>query len=515
VSSFGTSGITLTPIGGAVFNNAGGVSAVANAMTVESSGNILVSGYGTQHYRDQYGTLQEVQVLTLAQYTSSGKLDQTFGAGGVLTPPTGEFSSAAMAEAILSGGNLVVTGEVAPQYGSASMFVAEYTMSPTTSTYTYNPQNQLATYTLNGTNTSYLYDDDGDRVEETVNGTATYYLIDTNNPTGYDQPIEQKASPTATPSETYIIGDRVLGQADGSGTLTWLLVDGHGSTRLLTNASGTVTATLNYDASGNALNFNPATIGTIWQFGGDGYYDYASGLTFHSNGRQSDSLIGRFITEDDEVYVIQLDPITGNLYILDNANPGNVTDPSGHSGIDSWENEGGALGEVYGIEEDIAAQQVDNLGLENLDDMNASTAGLNQQFSNVLQDVVTNAEEAELRLVGISPVSLGEQELAEQTLLEDPELTITEKSLQNDFADIGNKIQHIFGNTGKNWGPLLNAFGGNQQEAVIALQEAGREAVAQQGIQEGVQVLRVVVQGVEVTVKGIVRNGVFSLGTAW
>jgi hypothetical protein len=177
---------------------------------------------------------------------------------------------------------------------------------------------------------TYLYDDDGDRVEETVNGTATYYLINTNNPTGYDQPIEQKSSPTATPSETYIIGDRVLGQANSGGTLTYLLVDGQGSTRLLTNASGTVTATLNYDAFGNPLNFNPATIGTIWQFGGDGYYDYASGLTFHSNGRPSSSLIGRFIMMDGQIYEIKQDPITGNLYLLDDADPENGSDPSGH-----------------------------------------------------------------------------------------------------------------------------------------------------------------------------------------
>jgi hypothetical protein len=180
---------------------------------------------------------------------------------------------------------------------------------------------------------TYLYDDDGDRVEETVNGTATYYLIDTNNPTGYDQPIEQKSSPTATPSETYVIGDRVLGQADGSGTPTWLLVDGHGSTRLLTNASGTVTAILNYDAFGNALNFNPATIGTIWQFGGDGYYDYASGLTFHSNGRPSSSILARFFILDIPGYQNKFKPITENLYLLDDADPINRRDPSGHFGL--------------------------------------------------------------------------------------------------------------------------------------------------------------------------------------
>jgi RHS repeat-associated protein len=203
---------------------------------------------------------------------------------------------------------------------------------------------------------TYLYDDDGDRVEETVNGTATYYLIDTNNPTGYDQPIEQKGSPTASPSMTYILGDRVLGQASYNGstvTMTYLLADGHGSTRLLTNASGTVTATLNYDAFGNALNFNPATIGTIWQFGGDGYYDYASGLTFHSNGRPSSSILGRFIMMDDQGYGDNSDPITLNAEIYGDGDPVNNRDPSGHDALSDY---------AFGLASEYAGENL--LGLQ-------------------------------------------------------------------------------------------------------------------------------------------------------
>ncbi len=36
-----------------------------------------------------------------------------------------------------------------------------------------------------------------------VGGTQTLYLIDDNNPTGYTQVMEEKATSTATPSVTY------------------------------------------------------------------------------------------------------------------------------------------------------------------------------------------------------------------------------------------------------------------------------------------------------------------------
>jgi hypothetical protein len=229
-------------------------------------------------------------------------------------------------------------------------------------------------------------------------------------------------------------------------------------------------------------------------------------------------IVGRFTTMDDYAGETD-DPITLNKYIYANADPVNMTDPSGHDAIDVWENEGGALGEVYGLEEDIAAQQVDNLGLENLDDLNASTPGLNQQFSNVLQDVVTNAQEAPLRLIGDSPVSLGEQEVAEKALLDDPDITITENSLENDFSEIDqNRLNHIFNNPGKNWGPLLSAFQGDQAAAMVAMEEAGQEAVQLQGLADGIiqspPGLVVNVGGTIVKLGGRIIAGVFRLGTA-
>jgi len=111
---------------------------------------------------------------------------------------------------------------------------------------------------------TYLYDDAGDRVQETTGGTTSFYLTDTANPTGFDQPIEVWTSTsdnrsTATLQETYLIGDRVLAQADSAGNVTYLLVDGHGSTRLLVSAAGAVTGTINYDAFGGEVSTSGST----------------------------------------------------------------------------------------------------------------------------------------------------------------------------------------------------------------------------------------------------------------
>jgi len=77
------------------------------------------------------------------------------------------------------------------------------------STYGYDVRNKMVSADVNGVTTTYVYDDAGNRVGETTGGVTTFYLTDDDNPTGYAQPIEQKANAAAAPSVTYIIGDRV------------------------------------------------------------------------------------------------------------------------------------------------------------------------------------------------------------------------------------------------------------------------------------------------------------------
>ncbi len=136
--------------------------------------------------------------LTKEVSTLSGETDLTYDANGSLTSQT-------------NGSNVTI--------------------------YTYDVRNKMATATVNGVTAGYVYDDAGDRMQETAGGAMTLYLTDDNNPTDYAQPIEQKASATAAPSVTYVIGDRVLAQADVSTNVSYLLTDGHGSTRALINSA--------------------------------------------------------------------------------------------------------------------------------------------------------------------------------------------------------------------------------------------------------------------------------------
>jgi uncharacterized delta-60 repeat protein len=260
-----------------------------------------------------------------------------------------------------------------PDSSTATTYIYDPNGSMTSSTtgsqvttYTYDVRNKMVGYS-DGTNTAaYVYDDVGDRVKETVGTTTTYYLTDTQNPTGYDQPVEEKSSPTATPTLTFILGDRVTGQVDSEGNVSYLLTDGHGSTRLLTNSMGIVTAAFNYDAFGTALNFNPGMASTPFLFGGDAIYDAPSGLYLHGNGVRATQGF-QFIQRDTHAGYTH-DPISLHEYLYANANPVNRNDPSGHFAlIDdlaadaegesfdlmNWENEGGALAQASDLEEDI------------------------------------------------------------------------------------------------------------------------------------------------------------------
>lgn len=202
-----------------------------------------------------------------------------------------------------------------------------------TTTYTYDVRNKMVGYSGPSGSATYVYDDAGNRVQETTGGATTYYLTDTRNPTGYAQPIEAKPSPTGTPSMTYLIGDRVLGQANGSGVVSYFLVDGHGSTRALADATGAITKTLNYDAFGGALNFTPATAGTVFLFGGDAVYDPVSGTYFHGNGVRQ-RLGFRFIQMDSYAGKND-DALSLHKYLYVSASPIGRTDPSGRMAMAS------------------------------------------------------------------------------------------------------------------------------------------------------------------------------------
>jgi hypothetical protein len=175
----------------------------------------------------------------------------------------------------------------------------------------------------------------------TTNVTTTCYLIDSQNPTGYAKPIEQWVSTTsnrstATLSMSYVIGDRVLAQVNGSGVVSYLLIDGQDNTRALTNSSGAVTATFNYSAFGDVLGAtytaaNPPPTMYLFQ---QTMFDAPSGLNIFGDGvREVQPGEDSFIESDTSAYGNLSDPTTLNLRLLEGANPISGRDPSGHFDI--------------------------------------------------------------------------------------------------------------------------------------------------------------------------------------
>ena len=223
------------------------------------------------------------------------------------------------------------------------------TTPDSTTTNEYDLQGQLAgsqVTTAAGTaKTIYYYDDSGNRIKEvtvaagSTTPVTTYYLVDTNNPTGYSQPIEQAATP-GTPQITYVWGSQLISETYAQGatipgvgtaaspTTYYILTDAHGSTRLVTNATGGVVETMNYDAFGNALGFNASTALTTYLYSSMPF-DAASG-NYYDHARYVDTGTGSF-TQADYGYTGSLaNPMTGLPYMYGGGDPTNMLDLNGH-----------------------------------------------------------------------------------------------------------------------------------------------------------------------------------------
>jgi len=173
--------------------------------------------------------------------------------------------------------------------------------------YEYNLQNRLSvvkTSSDGGTTwdtvTEYKYDPDGNRVQKTFGADTTTYLVDSQNLTGYSQVFVEN---DGTNKIAYIIGDDILVQATGTqqADIQYLLYDGHGSTRQMTDNGGQITESYSYDAYGVMLGGNPvAAVGTNLLYTGE-WYDNES-QNYYLRARYYDPLNGRFK---------QMDPFAG------------------------------------------------------------------------------------------------------------------------------------------------------------------------------------------------------------
>jgi RHS repeat-associated protein len=173
----------------------------------------------------------------------------------------------------------------------------------------YDQANRLTNY---GTTASYTYNGDGTRTSKTVSGTATAFVYDPNG-----------ALPLllADGTDYYLYGPdgQPLEKITGT-TPTYLHHDQQGSTRLLTDTTGTIIGTYTYDPYGKPT-AHTGTATSSLQYNGQ-YTDTETGYQYLRT-RYYDPATAQFITADPAM------ALSGARYSYSAANPLTFSDPSG------------------------------------------------------------------------------------------------------------------------------------------------------------------------------------------
>lgn len=185
------------------------------------------------------------------------------------------------------------------------------------STYTYFQSNRLRKVTKSGANYIFVYDDQGNRYGQYSNtGAGGQYALDINGS------LTQVLIWEILENTTYLYGMGRIGQQTTS--MQYFGADALGSVRQMYNSNGEVIANKRYDPFGNVVAQNG--VGTS-MFGFAGEQTDATGLEY-LRARYYAPKQGRFTTRD----VWEGDPnqpMSYNAWNYVNANPVNLSDPSG------------------------------------------------------------------------------------------------------------------------------------------------------------------------------------------
>jgi RHS repeat-associated protein len=206
------------------------------------------------------------------------------------------------------------------------------------------------------------YDADGIRLQKSIFDvsasllSATGYFVDTNNLTGYAQVLEEYANTSAgTTASVYTYGSslisvgRIISNAPSS-TFSYFAFDGLGSVRALTNATGAVTDTYDYDAFGILIRRTGTTTNNYLYRGEQ--FDPDLGM-YSVRARFYNQSTGRFWNQDS-YEGSSGDPASLHKYLYANADPVMGRDPSGHFSLIEEE----AVVEDVGVEAEIATPEI-------------------------------------------------------------------------------------------------------------------------------------------------------------
>jgi RHS repeat-associated protein/uncharacterized repeat protein (TIGR01451 family) len=190
-----------------------------------------------------------------------------------------------------------------------------------TTTYVYDVENRLVQVRTPAAGTwAYTYDALGDRVQVTHDSQVTRYRHD---PIGLvDVMAEYDGNGKLV--ARYVDGLGLVARIDAAGKAAYYGFDALGSTRLLTDDSGTVANIYDYDPWGGPSAAHQASPNSFQYVGRFGVVHDETGLMF-MRARYYDPLLGRFATADP----IGFKGGELNLYVYARNSPTDANDPSG------------------------------------------------------------------------------------------------------------------------------------------------------------------------------------------
>ena len=187
-------------------------------------------------------------------------------------------------------------------------------------TFTWDQADRLVGWTDGADTVSYTYNGDGVRVAKTINGTATAYLQDT----AVGLPVVLQETTGGT-SVAYVYGNDLIHSLESGGTPSFYHTDGLGSTRLLTDDTGSITDQYSYAAFG-ATRTHTGSSANEFTFTGE-QVDVETGLVY-LRARYYDPEVARFVSPDPWSGHTN-NPQTQNPYVYVTNNPLTQIDPSG------------------------------------------------------------------------------------------------------------------------------------------------------------------------------------------
>jgi len=299
--------------------------------------------------------------------------------------------------------------------------------APSPTNLAYDQAGRLRSY---GSMATYGYNGDGLRMSKTVSGTSHTFSWDMAGP------VPALAADNST-YYVYGLGGLPLEQISSSGTY-YFHNDQLGSTRVLTNATGSVAATYSYTDYGQLLG-STGTVSNPFGYAGQ-YADQESGLVY-MRARYYDPATAQFISRDP------IESLTGQPYEYANDDPLNLSDPSGLDwGWNPWDDAKQAASDVAGG----AATAWNYTGGKAVDYVTTHTIGqcvnVNAAFG------IGGSAEACLALVGGKPTVIANAEGGGGT----PGISITTGLLISNAQD-PSQLRGLFGAAGVSVGEGLVA----------------------------------------------------------